>query len=77
MKRYYVSIPVKHIEGYITQGHFEGYINAENEENVKLKLQLSSIETYLDLYIDDFEVAKVGDLDENLLIIEEMPDGNA
>lgn len=72
MKRYYVSIPVKHIEGYITKGHFEGYVNADDEENVKLKLQLSPIETYLDLYIDDYEVAHVGELNENLLIIEEM-----
>lgn len=72
MKRYYVSIPVKHIEGYITKGHFEGYVNAEDEENVKLKLQLSPIETYLDLYIDDYEVAHVGELNENLLIIEEI-----
>lgn len=72
MKRYYVSIPVKHIEGYITKGHFEGYVNAEDEENVKLKLQLSPIKTYLDLYIDDYEVAHVGELNENLLIIEEM-----
>ena len=72
MKRYYVKIPVDHVEGYLTTGHFEGYIYANNEEEAKLKLQLHSIEDYLDFYVDDFEVHKIGKLVEDELEIEEM-----
>lgn len=72
MKRYYVKIPVDRVEGYLISGHFEGYVYANSEKDVKLKLQLRSIEDYLDFYVDDFEIHKIGKLIEDELEIEEM-----
>ena len=75
MKRYYISIPVDYVEGYIRSGHFEGYVNANNEEELKLKLQIHPIENYLDFYVDNFQVESIGKLREDEIEIEEMPDG--
>lgn len=72
MKRYYVKIPVDRVEGYLMSGHFEGYVYANSEEDVKLKLQLRSVEDYLDFYVDDFEVHRIGNIKEDKLEIEEM-----
>ena len=44
MKRYYVSIPVEYVIGYLRSGHYEGYIEANSEAEAKLKLQINSIE---------------------------------
>ncbi len=75
MKRYYVSIPVEYVIGYLRSGHFEGYVEANSEAEAKLKLQINSIEKYLDFYVDDYSVEDIGDILENEIIIEEMPDG--
>lgn len=72
MKRYYVSIPVDYVIGYLRSGHFEGYVNASNEEELKLKLQIHPIEKYLDFYVDDFQVDKIGELKESEIKIEEI-----
>ena len=72
MKRYYVNIPVDYVIGYLRSGHFEGYINANNEEELKLKLQIHPIEKYLDFYVDDFQIDKIGELREDEIEIEEM-----
>ena len=75
MKRYYVNIPVEYVIGYLRSGHYEGYIEANSEAEAKLKLQINSIEKYLDFYVDNYSVEDIGDILENEMIIEEMPDG--
>lgn len=74
MKRYYINIPVEYVIGYLRTGHYEGYIEANNEAEAKIKLQINPIENYLDFYIDDYSVDDIGDILKNEMIIEEMHD---
>ena len=72
MNRYFVSIPIKNVMGYVTRAHYEGYVDAKDENDLKLKLQLNPISMYLDFYVDDYVIDHLGELVESELEIEEM-----
>lgn len=72
MKRFYVNVPVEYVMGYLRTGHWEGYLEAENENEILDMLNGSDGMEGLDFYVDDYRVEDIGDSMMDLIEIEEM-----
>ena len=72
MKRFYVSVPVEYVMGYLRTGHWEGYLEAENENEILDMLNGPDGMEGLDFYVDDYRVEDIGDPMMDLVEIEEM-----
>lgn len=72
MNRYHVLIPVEYVMGYLRTGHWEGYLEAENENEILSMLNGPDRMEGLDFYVDDYRVEDIGDPMMDLIEIEEM-----
>ena len=58
--------------GYLRTGHWEGYLEAENENEILDMLNGPDRMEGLDFYVDDYRVEDIGDPMMDLIEIEEM-----
>lgn len=58
--------------GYLRTGHWEGYLEAENEDEILDMLNGPDRMEGLDFYVDDYRVEDIGDPMMDLVEIEEM-----
>ena len=63
MHRYHVYIPIEYVLGYLRDGHFEGYIEAESYDKVLEKITNENFDPWenLDFYGNDFEIEQMGE----------------
>lgn len=71
MKKFYVTIPVDYIDGYLRYGHLEGIIEAENEVKAKEKAEKMVDSEDLCLVIDDYEIKNYDSPDFSSMTIKE------
>lgn len=71
MKKFYVTIPVDYVDGYLRYGHLEGIIEAENEVKAKEKAEKMADSGDLCLVIDDYEIQNYDSPDFSSMTIKE------
>lgn len=66
-----VSQDCNYVNGYLRYGHFEGIVEAENEEELKkiIKESPENIKDYMSFELDDYEINDY-DTKGNPIIIE-------
>lgn len=72
MSRFHVSIPVDYVMGFLRYGHYEGYFEAENVDQVMDMIKSPEGKDNLDFYVDDYRVEDIGDLLLEYAQIEKM-----
>ena len=59
MSRFYVSIPVDYVMGFLRHGHYEGYFEAENPDQVIDMIKSPEGKDNLDFYVDDYKSIEI------------------